>query len=270
MEHCGTTRSAREADEARTSSSTSRGLSVYYGEFRAVRDVTLPIQQEPDHRPDRAVRLRQDHGPAVPEPDERPDRERARSRARSCITASTCTTPTSTPSRCAGASGWSSRSPTRSPSRSTTTSRSARRSPGSRATWTTSSSSRCEGGPVGRGQGQAEGIGDGAVGRAAAAAVHRAGDRVEARRDPDGRAVLGARPDRDARGSRTSCTSWSTEYTIVIVTHNMQQAARVSDRTAFFTVEVSEEGQRTGVVVEFDRHGDDLHQSRPTNGPRTT
>jgi phosphate transport system ATP-binding protein len=43
------------------------------------------------------------------------------------------------------------------------------------------------------------------------------------------------------------------DYTIVIVTHNMQQAARVSDRTAFFTVEVSEEGQRTGRVVEFDR-----------------
>jgi phosphate transport system ATP-binding protein len=44
------------------------------------------------------------------------------------------------------------------------------------------------------------------------------------------------------------------EYTIVIVTHNMQQAARVSDRTAFFTVEVHEEtGQRTGTVVEYDR-----------------
>jgi phosphate transport system ATP-binding protein len=43
------------------------------------------------------------------------------------------------------------------------------------------------------------------------------------------------------------------EYTIVIVTHNMQQAARVSDRTAFFTVEVSEEGLRTGHIVEFDR-----------------
>jgi len=42
-------------------------------------------------------------------------------------------------------------------------------------------------------------------------------------------------------------------YTIVIVTHNMQQAARVSDRTAFFTAEVSESGdQRTGVLVEFD------------------
>ena len=43
------------------------------------------------------------------------------------------------------------------------------------------------------------------------------------------------------------------EYTIVIVTHNMQQAARVSDRTAFFTVDVGDDGQRTGNIVEFDR-----------------
>jgi len=44
------------------------------------------------------------------------------------------------------------------------------------------------------------------------------------------------------------------DYTIVIVTHNMQQAARVSDRTAFFTVEVlGETGQRTGTIVEYDR-----------------
>ena len=43
------------------------------------------------------------------------------------------------------------------------------------------------------------------------------------------------------------------EYTIVIVTHNMQQAARISDRTAFFTVRVNEDmGWRTGVLVEYD------------------
>jgi phosphate transport system ATP-binding protein len=43
-------------------------------------------------------------------------------------------------------------------------------------------------------------------------------------------------------------------YSIVIVTHNMQQAARVSDRTAFFTVELDETGKnRTGAVVEYDR-----------------
>ena len=45
-----------------------------------------------------------------------------------------------------------------------------------------------------------------------------------------------------------------TEYTIVIVTHNMQQAARVSDMTAFFTTEVNENSDtRTGMLVEYDR-----------------
>jgi phosphate transport system ATP-binding protein len=45
-----------------------------------------------------------------------------------------------------------------------------------------------------------------------------------------------------------------TEFTIVIVTHNMQQAARVSDATAFYSTEVNPESdRRTGVLVEFDR-----------------
>src|SRR6202044_1698265 len=46
-------------------------------------------------------------------------------------------------------------------------------------------------------------------------------------------------------------TSLKQSYTIVIVTHNMQQAARVSDRTAFFTVQVGTDGDRTGVMVEI-------------------
>ena len=44
------------------------------------------------------------------------------------------------------------------------------------------------------------------------------------------------------------------DFTIIIVTHNMQQAARVSDRTAFFTAKPDETtGNRTGLLVEFDR-----------------
>jgi phosphate transport system ATP-binding protein len=42
------------------------------------------------------------------------------------------------------------------------------------------------------------------------------------------------------------------KYTIVIVTHNMQQAARASDRTAFFTSDVDDAGRRVGRLVEFD------------------
>ena len=43
------------------------------------------------------------------------------------------------------------------------------------------------------------------------------------------------------------------DYTIIIVTHNMQQAARISDRTAFFTAKPAEDtGDRTGQLVEYD------------------
>ncbi len=43
------------------------------------------------------------------------------------------------------------------------------------------------------------------------------------------------------------------QYTIIIVTHNMQQASRVSDKTAFFNAEATEKGGRMGYLVEYDR-----------------
>jgi len=47
-------------------------------------------------------------------------------------------------------------------------------------------------------------------------------------------------------------TELKSQYTIVIVTHNMQQAARVSDRTAFFTTEINPDSdRRTGRLVEY-------------------
>jgi phosphate transport system ATP-binding protein len=42
------------------------------------------------------------------------------------------------------------------------------------------------------------------------------------------------------------------EYTLVIVTHNMQQAARVAEMTAFFSLDVHEDGSRNGILVEYD------------------
>jgi len=47
-------------------------------------------------------------------------------------------------------------------------------------------------------------------------------------------------------------TDLKREYTIVVVTHNMQQAARVSDMTAFMTTDVDDSGRRTGRLVEYD------------------
>jgi phosphate transport system ATP-binding protein len=42
------------------------------------------------------------------------------------------------------------------------------------------------------------------------------------------------------------------QYTIIIVTHNMQQASRVSDRTAFFNAQATEKGGKVGYLVEYD------------------
>ncbi|PMB05795.1 phosphate ABC transporter ATP-binding protein [Fischerella thermalis CCMEE 5328] len=41
------------------------------------------------------------------------------------------------------------------------------------------------------------------------------------------------------------------QYTIIIVTHNMQQAARVSDKTAFFNAQATETGSKSGYLVEY-------------------
>ena len=64
--------------------------------------------------------------------------------------------------------------------------------------------------------------------------------------------MLGARSDLDGV-DRGPDGATEEGFTIVIVTHNMQQAARVADRTAFFSVELRDERrQRTGILVEYD------------------
>jgi len=47
------------------------------------------------------------------------------------------------------------------------------------------------------------------------------------------------------------CLQLKEQYTIIMVTHNMQQASRVSDLTAFFNTEIDESGKRRGKLVEF-------------------
>ena len=91
-----------------------------------------------------------------------------------------------------------------------------------------------------------------AVGWPAAAPVHRAVHRRAARRDPHGRAVLGARPDRHRQDRGPHGRSSSADFTIVIVTHNMQQAARVSRSHRVLHRPTSHEGGRIGHLVEFD------------------
>ncbi|GBE91149.1 phosphate ABC transporter ATP-binding protein PstB [Nostoc cycadae] len=48
------------------------------------------------------------------------------------------------------------------------------------------------------------------------------------------------------------CLELKQQYTIIMVTHNMQQASRVADWTAFFNTEIDEHGKRRGKLVEFN------------------
>ena len=157
-----------------------------------------PPQQ--DHRPDRPVGLRQEHAAPLLQPDERPDRRARGWRARSASTATASPAPTSTPSRCAGGSAWSSRSRTRSPRASTKRrlGRADQRLPGrhGRAGRALAPPRRA----LGRGQEQAPPLGPRPLRRPAAAALHRPDPGRRARGHPDGRALLGPRPDLDGAG----------------------------------------------------------------------
>ena len=155
---------------------------------------------EPGDRVHRSVRLRQVDAAALPEPDERSDRRRPhRGRLpRRWTRTSTRRRPTS--SMCGAASAWCSRSRTRWRSRSTRTSSTACGSPASRQGDARRGvrAVAARRGAVGRSQGSARHERTVALGRPAAAPVHRARDRDRAGDRPDGRAVLGARSDRDA------------------------------------------------------------------------
>ena len=65
---------ATESGEDRTPIFELGGLTVFYGSFRAVRDVDMTIHQNRNHRSDRAFRLWQIDSPPLLQPDERPDR----------------------------------------------------------------------------------------------------------------------------------------------------------------------------------------------------
>ena len=104
-------------------------------------------------------------------------------------------------------------------------------------------------------------FGAGAVRRPEAAPVHRAraGDRAG---DPAvRRADVGARPDRDREDRGADHRRCASSVTILIVTHNMQQAARVSDFTAFMYL---------GELVEVDATSQDLHEPVARRRPKTT
>jgi phosphate transport system ATP-binding protein len=96
---------------------------------------------------------------------------------------------------------------------------------------------------VERGQGQAECQRPVAVRRPAAAALHRPHGRGAARSDPCSTSPASALDPISTAKIEELIQELAEDYTIAIVTHNMQQAARVSDKTAFMYL---------GELIEFD------------------
>src|ERR1700761_4717529 len=111
-----------------------------------------------------------------------------------------------------------------------------------------SSSTRCARPRSGRRQTPTVHLSAESVRRPGATPVHRPDDRGRAGRGPDGRARLGLDPIATA-AIEDLMRKLRPRYTIVIVTHNMQQATRVSDRTAFFSVRADE--TRIIILVEY-------------------
>ena len=225
--------------------------TVSYGDHRAVADVTLDIHRNNDHRPDRPLGLREEHADPLPQPDERPDPDGLGDGAIH-YHGQDLYGPKVDPVEVRKRIGMVFQKPNPFPK---SIFENIAFGPGSSAWTDIDDSGRARAAPrgaLGRGQGPARHQRLRHVGRPAAAALHRAGHRRRPRRDPDGRALLGARSDLNGQDRRPDGRAQA-HYSIVIVTHNMQQAARVSDRTAFLIVELDAgEKHRTGRIVEFD------------------
>ena len=172
---------------------------MYYGSFRAVRDVNLTIRTRRDHGVHRPVRLRQDHGAALLQPDERPHRHGAGSRARCCYHGVDLYGSDVSAAEVRRRIGMVFQKPNPFPKSIYDNVAFGPRINGVRkkselddiveqslrgaALWDEVKD-------------RLKTLGPRPVGRPAAAAVHRPGHRRRARGHPDGRAVLGARPDR--------------------------------------------------------------------------
>ena len=190
---------------ARADETDGRDLDVYYGAFRGDQDASLDVPRKLRHGADRPVRLRKVDLHPRAQSHARSHAGRARDRARAARRQRHLRAPTSIPSRSATASAWCSSGPNPFPEidlrqRRLRTAHSRRAQ--SRAADGDLRTQPAPGGAVGRSQGSARSLGARPFGRPAAAALHRALLGRRPRSDSDGRAGIGARPDRDQQDRR--------------------------------------------------------------------
>ncbi len=207
----------------------ARNISAWFGDHKVLERVVAAHGAGQGDRADRPVRLRQVDVPAHPQPDARAGPGRCSWPARCCSTGTTSTTRVSRPAEVRRRIGMVFQKPNPFPAMSIYDNvASGLKLTGiqDRARPTTSSrSSLRRAGLWNEVHRRLPLAGRRAVRRPAAAAVHRpvAGGRPG--RAADGRAVLGARPDLDPADRGDDRRDLPIEVTIVIVTHNMQQAA---------------------------------------------
>ena len=245
-----------EPERPRRSSSRSSDLSVYYGDFRAVRDVNLDVAPARDHRLHRPVGLRQDHGAALLQPHERPHRRRP-GRGHAQLPRRVALRPGVDPVEVRRRIGMVFQKPNPFPKSIYDNVAYGPRLLGTKRKGDLDDDRRAvaaQGGPVGRGEGPPQGLGHGPVRRPAAAAVHRPRHRHPARGAADGRALLGARPDRhrphrgpDA-GDQGRVHDRDRDPQHAAGGPGVRRHAPSSPPRS-----TSEGDRRTGVLVEFDR-----------------
>ena len=248
-------------------------LAVFYGSFKAVREVFLDIHAQRDHGVHRPVGLRQEHGAALLQPDER-HRARRAGRGHDHLPRHRPLRPrASRPRRCAAASAWCSRSRTRSRRASTTTSPTGPRLAGirKRSELDAIVEKSLRGAALwDEVKDRLEDVGPRPVRRPATAPVHRPGDRRRARGDPHGRAVLGARPDR--HGSHRGADGRDQDAVHDRDRHPQHAAGGPGQRPHRLLHHRGQSGQRPAHRPARRVRADRRRSSRtpPTSAPRTT
>ena len=225
-------------------------VQVSYGPKPAVRGVSFDIGKN-EITALIAVGLRQVDPDPLPQPHERPDPGRTGGGQGALPRPGPSTPPRST-SRCASASAWSSRSPTCFPKSIYDNIAFGPRVLGMKGDMDEIVERQLTQGALwdevkDRLKTNAFGMSGGQQQRLCIARCLAVNPDVILMDEP----LLGARPDLHGK-IEDLMMELKQDYSIVIVTHNMQQAARVSDKTAFFTAELDDEEHRSGRVVEFD------------------
>ena len=246
----------RDATSSRDYVVELQDVSCYYGSFRAVRNVDIKVAKNAITAligPSgcgkstllRTINRMNDLVPSLPVRGQHPARRPGPVRPGRSIR-----------SRSAGASGWSSRSRTRSRRPSGRTSPSARRSTATRATstsWWSAASAARRSGTTSRTSSSSPGmaLSGGQQQRLCIARTIAVEPEVILMDEP-----CSALDPRSTLQIEELMAELKRDYTIVIVTHNMQQAARASDTTVFMTMG----DDRAGYVVEEGDDRRDLHE----------